>query len=150
MTVVLLDAITGRPLFIVPTSGTVWSVRLLNLTPDYAAPNSTVHPALKLVFGGELAQIGTSTHLYTRTYAHSSICTHLYVRTYMHAPMHMHPYTCTHAHAPIDMHPYACTYTHAPMHMHPCICTHTHAPTHMHLYSQVSSRRLSSSTWPAG
>ena len=52
MVVSLLDGVTGRPLYSVQATGTIWSVRLLDLATSPASPSE-----LKLVYGGEFANL---------------------------------------------------------------------------------------------
>ena len=48
----MLDCASGRPLFSIPTNGTVWSLKLLELHLTPTAP-----PALKLLVGGEFTSV---------------------------------------------------------------------------------------------
>ena len=52
MSVMVVDAVSGRQLFSVPTSGSIWSVRLLDYSPTPAAM-----PQLKLLYGGEFPHL---------------------------------------------------------------------------------------------
>ena len=52
MNVLVLDAVSGRQLFYVSTSGSIWSVRLLDYSTSPAA-----NPQLKMLYGGEFPHI---------------------------------------------------------------------------------------------
>ena len=52
MSVCVVDALSGRHLYAVPTNGSIWSVRLLDQSVSPAMP-----PALKLLYGGEFPHL---------------------------------------------------------------------------------------------